>query len=205
MRSSLSPRSGMTLLELIVGLSITGMAITAGYSALATLITNGDRAGNALDATLRVAGERRALTQWLAGARLMLEESGPSFSGLDGIDEHRPSDDLTFLTTGPTPLGIGNTVVRLYVDRDTLTPERGLVAEFGRWPRQDRKRLEIDARVDGMDVGYFTRMLNEPEWLPSWVSNTVLPGAVEVRLSPAAGDSLPALLALPLVVAIGYD
>lgn len=194
----------MTLLELIVGLTITGMAITAGYGALATLITNGDRAGEALDSTLRVAGERRQLNQWLAGARLLIE-GGPTFRGLDGTDEHRPSDDLSFLTTAPTPLGIGNTVVRLYVDRDTLTPERGLVAEFSRWPAPASRRMEIDSRVDGLDCHYFTRMLNQAEWLPSWISNTILPAAVEVRLSPVGNDSLPALLALPLVVAMGYD
>jgi len=205
MKRDLSARSGMTLLELIMGLTITGMAVTAGYGALANLITNGDRAGQALDATLRVAAERRAISHWLAGARLMIDESGPSFSGLDGTDEHRPSDDLTFLTTADTPLGIGNTVVRLYIDRDTLTPERGLTAEFARWPHDAGKRLEIDPRVDGLDLRYFTRMLNQAEWLPSWISNTILPGAVEVRLLPAAGDSLPALLALPLVVAVGYE
>jgi hypothetical protein len=48
-------------------------------------------------------------------------------------------------------------------------------------------------------------MLNESEWLPSWISNTILPAAVEVRLLPAANDSLPPLLAMPLVVATGYD
>jgi hypothetical protein len=195
----------MTLLELIVGLSITGMSVTVGYGAVATLITNGDRAGQELDATLHAAAQRRALTQWLSGARLMIDESSPTFRGLDGVDQHRPSDDLSFLTTSPTPLGLGNTVVRLYVDRDTLTPERGLVAEFSRWPGVLQQRMEIDPRVDGLDCRYFTRMLNEAEWLPSWISNTILPGAVEVQLLPAPNDSLPQLLSLPLVVATGYD
>ena len=198
-------RSGMTLLELIVGLTITGMSVTAGYGALSTLITNGDRAGQELDATLTAAAERRALTQWLSGARLMIDEGSPTFRGLDGVDQDRPSDDLTFLTTSPTPLGTGNTVVRLYVDRDTLTPEHGLVAEFAGWPGRLQRRLELDRRVDGLDCRYYTRMLNEAEWLPSWISNTILPGAVEIRLLPAANDSLPPLLEMPVVVAIGYD
>ncbi len=200
-----SKRSGMTLLELVVALTITGMAATTGYSALTTLATHGERAGAVLDTSLRAAAERRTLSHWLAGSWLSIEESGPPFRGLDGVDEGRPSDDLTFLTTASTSLGSGGTVIRLYVDRDSTTPERGLVAELSRWPNGATGRLEIDPRVDGFDSRYFTRMLDQAEWLPSWISNTVLPGAVELRLFPAPSDTLPALLALPLIVPTEYE
>jgi hypothetical protein len=42
--------------------------------------------------------------------------------------------------------------------------------------------------------------LGDRGWLPSWVSSTIIPSGVEIRL---AGDSLPPLLRLPLMVAIG--
>ena len=203
--SRTTSRSGMTLLELVVGLTITGMALSAGYGALASLVDHGDRATRMLDALSRAAAERRALREWLEAARVTVEESGPPFRGLDGIDGRRPNDELTFLTTARTPLGVGGTVVRLYIDRDTLTPERGLVAEFTHWPDRDRQRLEIEPRADALDCRYLTRMLGHAEWLPSWISTTVLPAAVELRLEPAPGDTLPPLLARPLVVPLGND
>ncbi|MGH7517992.1 MAG: type II secretion system protein [Gemmatimonadales bacterium] len=190
---------GMTLLELVVGLTIAGVAVSAGYGALASITDQSERAARAADGATAAAGKRRLLLRWIEGARLDVERAGPTFRGLDGVHDS-PDDELTFLTTAPTEASSGRTVVRLYVDRDTLTPERGLTAELSNWPRPERTRIEIDRAVGGLDCRYFTRMLGAAEWLPSWISGTVLPLAVEIRLLPAPGDSLPPLLRLPLLV-----
>ena len=113
--------SGMTLLEVVVGLMITGVAMTAGYGALASVLDQRDRAEEVLTQTLEAANIRRELRQWLAGARLTIEEDGPGMRGLDGVADRRTdgpadgriggradgrvSDDmLTILTTAPTPV-----------------------------------------------------------------------------------------------------
>ncbi|MGH7629401.1 MAG: hypothetical protein ACREOF_08415 [Gemmatimonadales bacterium] len=190
----------MTLLELVVGLTIAGAAVSAGYGALASIADQSERAAWAADGATAAAGKRRLLLRWIEGARLDVERAGPTFRGLDGVHDDSPDDELTFLTTAPTEASGGRTVVRLYVDRDTLTPERGLTAELSNWPRPEPTRIEIDRTVGGLDSRYFTRMLGAAEWLPSWISGTVLPLAVEIRLLPAPGDSLPRLLQPPLLV-----
>lgn len=191
---------GMTLLELAVGLTIAGAAVSAGYGALASIADQSERATRSVDGATAAAGKRRLLLHWIEAARLDVERAGPTFRGLDGVHDDSPDDELTFLTTAPTEMSAGRTVVRLYVDRDTLTAERGLTAELSHWPRPERRRIEIDRAVGGLDCRYFTRMLGAAEWLPSWISGTVLPLAVEIRLRPAPVDSLPPLLGLPLLV-----
>jgi hypothetical protein len=193
----------MTLLELLVGLTITGTILTAGYGALASIVDHRAVVETQGDAVARAAAERRALVDWLEGARLTVDQDGPQFRGLDGTAGMLPDDELTFLTTSATPLGAAESVVRLFVDRDTLTPERGLTAELWSWHSLRRSRVEIEPRAVGLDVRYATRMLGRSEWLPSWISSTVLPAGVEIALSPEEGDTLPALLRLPIVAAIG--
>jgi hypothetical protein len=193
----------MTLLELIVGLTITGTVVTAGYGALASIVDHSAAAEERIDAASRAAAQRRALLDWLEGARLTVDQDGPQFRGLDGSAGAMPDDELSFLTTAPTPLAAAESVVRIYVDRDTLTIERGLTAELWTWHSLRRTRVELDPRVAGLDIRYATRMLGRSEWLPSWISSTVLPAGVEVVLSAAKGDSLPPLLRLPILAAIG--
>lgn len=196
-------RRGMTLLELIVGLTITGTVVTAGYGALASIVDHSAAAEERIDSLSRAAAQRATLLDWLEGARLTVDQDGPQFRGLDGVAGATPDDELTFLTTAATPLAAAESVVRLYVDRDTLTPERGLTAELWTWRSLRRTRVELEPRVGGLDIRFATRMLGRSEWLPSWISSTVLPAGVELVLSPQEGDSLPPLLRLPIVAPIG--
>jgi len=192
--------NGMTLLELVVGLTVTGLVVTAGFGALQMLGDRRLQAEAAMNAVARAANERAELESWLAGTRLVAEEGGPDFRGLDGVRDRTPDDELTFLTTAPTPLRTGETVVRLYVDRDPGTPEQGLTAVFGDWRGTSLRRVELDRSVDGFDARYWSTMMGERTWLPSWISSTVLPAGVELRFLAAAGDTLMPLLQLPLLV-----
>ncbi len=193
-------RRGMTLLELIVGLTVTALVLTAGFAA-ATAI--GDRRGQfegAMDAVARQASARAEIISWVSGATLLADEGGPQFRGLDGVRQDAPDDQLTFLTTSPTPLGTGNVIVRLYVDRDDATPERGLTAAFAEWRGTATTRIELDPRVQGLDIRYLSSFQFRSGWLPSWISSTLLPSGVEMLLVAAPGDTLPPLLRLPMVV-----
>lgn len=193
----------MTLLELLVGLVVTGVAVSAGYGAFTSIVDHRVRAEAQLDSLTRAAAVRRMLGSWLSGARLTVDEAGPSFRGLDGSFEGTPDDELTFLSTATRPGQPRELVVRLYIDRDTLTPERGLTAELSIWPSTESERVEIEPSAGGLDFRYFTRTLGSTEWLPSWISSTVLPGGVELTLMNAQEDTLPALLRLPIVVPLG--
>lgn len=193
-------RRGMTLLELVVALAITGMVIAAGYQGLSTIASTSRRIGTAQDTLLRAAATREAIISWLEGTRLTEGENETTFEGLDGTHEDLPDDQLTFLTTSATPVGSGETLVRLYVDHDTASARRGLVAVFHERGSTTELRRQIDARVAGLRLRYQSGALGSSRWMPSWVTSTLLPKAVEVQLVAAAGDSLPPLLRVPLLV-----
>ncbi len=193
-------RAGLTLIELVVALAITGLAVAAGYGALGAIVDHRGRVEEGSAAVARAAAEWGMLQSWLAGAHLTIEEGGPSFRGLDGMTGDSADDELTVLTTAPTPLGAGETILRLHVDRDDKTPERGLVATFAAWRGAATGRLEIDPRVTGLELRYRSSLLSGAAWLPSWISSSVLPAGVEVTLIGEGSDTLPALLRLPLVV-----
>jgi hypothetical protein len=201
----------MTLLELVVGLTVVGLALSAGYAGLASILDHRERVDAAATEELRAASVRRTLAEWLGGARLLVGEAGPTFQGLDGSrrvniaertgrSEELPDDELTFLTQAPTPLEGGDVIVRLYVDRDSMTPERGFSAELSTWRGSTGRRVELVPEATGLDLRYFSRVAGERGWLPSWVSSTLLPAGIELTLSAGSADSLPPLLRLPIVV-----
>src|SRR5919108_1310144 len=95
-------------------------------------------------AITRAAAARRMLVGWLTGTRLLADEAGPSFRGLDGVYDDAPDDELTFLTTVTGRAGPSETVVRLFIDRDTVTPEQGLTAELSVWRGSGVERAEIE-------------------------------------------------------------
>jgi prepilin-type N-terminal cleavage/methylation domain-containing protein len=196
-------RSGFTLLELVVALTIGGLAVTAGYEVFATLTGQQARIDRSYAELRQVASVRRTIASWLAGAHLLFEAGEPQFRGLDGAYQGMPDDELTLLTTADTPLGRGETVIRLYVDRDERSPERGLVAAFAEWHGTRLARLELAPEVQGFDLEYVSSVLGERPSLPSWISSTVLPAAVLVHFLPAPGDTLPPLLAFPILVSLG--
>lgn len=199
----MTDRRGMTLLELVVGLTITAAALTAGYGALASMVDHRGRALAAADSIARAATVRRDLVKWIAGARLVPGSGGAPFRGLDGIRDDLPNDELSFLTRAPTPLGRGEVAVRIHLDQDEKTPERGLLVEFMAWHGTETYRIELEPRAAGLDFRYFSRIMGDEGWQPSWISSTLLPAGVEMTLLPAPGDTLAPLLSLPIVVPFG--
>lgn len=195
-------RRGLTLIELLVALTITGLVMSAGYGALSVMV---DRRAHLMAETNQIANaaaKRRFLVNMLKGARLTVEGDA-TFEGLQGEDGDRPDDALTFMTNAPTPLGTQETIVRLYVDRDEKTPESGVTVEL-----RDRKagvpqRIEIDPHATGLQIRYLSGVFGQRAWLESWVSTTVVPSAVMLTLSNEQPDSLVALLRPPMVVRLG--
>jgi prepilin-type N-terminal cleavage/methylation domain-containing protein len=194
-----SDLAGFTLIELIVSLTITGAVLSAGFAAFRTVLDRRDVAASMLDEVNRAAGERALLQSWIEAARLPLQGE-PAFAGLDAQSGKLPDDNITLLTAAATDLDGAEAIVRLAVDRDERTPERGLVAHLTSWPAGEQRTVEIDPRVTGLELRYYSVPLGDRGWLPSWVSSTILPSGVEITL---VGDSLPPLLRLPLLVPVG--
>jgi hypothetical protein len=195
----------MTLIELVVALTITGLALGSGYSAYATLSDRRAVADHEADVIARSAAIRSTLASWIAGARLTVEEDDILFRSVDdtwrSLSGALPNDDLTFLTSARTPVGNRGTIVHLFVGRDS-SAARGLIAELIEWPGGRRARVQIDVAVAGLDIALLSNVLGEQSWLPSWVSSTLLPAGARVTLLPIPGDSLLPLLRLPITISL---
>lgn len=195
-------RRGLTLIELLVALSITGLVMVSGYGALSVMVDHRARVMTATDAVASAAAKRRMLEGWLRGARLTIEGDA-TFEGLHGVERDRPDDALTFVTNAPTPIGSQETLIHVYIDRDEKTPERGLTVNLTDRKGGASRRLEVDARATGLDIRYLSGLFGKRAWLDSWVSTTVLPSAVSLTASAAPADSLPSLLRAAIVVPLG--
>jgi prepilin-type N-terminal cleavage/methylation domain-containing protein len=196
-------RRGFTLLELVIALSISAIAITAGYGAFAFLVDQRGITERATRETMRSWGTRETLTDWLAGARLDPQGAlATEFKGLHGTRGNRSDDELTFLTTAPTALGDGESIVHLYIARDAAGASRGLAADLELLHGTRRKTVLLDSTVASIELSYRSSVFSAPVWTSSWVSNTVLPSGVRLTMLAAKGDSLSPLLRAPLVVAL---
>ena len=192
----------MTLIELVVALTITGLVMTSGYAAFSTMVDRRAAATRSMNEVERAAALRSTLAEWLAGAELTIEDDDVLFRGLDGVDDGLPDDELSFRTNAATGVASGASRVRLYIERNDSTPERGLVASVESEPSRVRRLVELDPEVTSLDIRYLSGLHGTRDWATSWVSATMLPLGVELRLGGQPSDSLPALLRLPLVVAV---
>lgn len=198
----MSRRGGFTLVEVVVGLAVGGIVLLAGFAALGALQ---DRSRHAMAATtqaLEGATTRATLLEWLGAARLRSSELGVQFEGLDAREHSLEWDELTFATPAATPLRAPVTAIRLYIDTDPATPERGLVAEFTARLGDPPTRLELAPRATGLRIRYLPALDERVEWTESWVGQGQLPRGVELTLLDDPADPLPSLLRLPVLVAM---
>jgi prepilin-type N-terminal cleavage/methylation domain-containing protein len=195
-----SARSGFTLVEVIVGLTVASLALLAGMGALGFVADRSRHAEDAMLVTVGGATQRALLVDWLTGARYRAP-TGEQFEGLPDDRGGELMDVLMFPTTARTPIDAPMSVVILFVDVDPATPERGLVAELTGIVTAEPRRLELVPQAARMRIRYLPDGAGA-QWETSWVSRTALPRLVELSLEPAAGDSLPLLLRYPIRVSL---
>lgn len=195
-------RRGMTLIELVVALTITGLVMTSGYAAFSTMAERRTQATRTMNEVQRAAALRSTLAEWLAAAELTIEDDDVMFRGLDGVRDGRPDDEFSFRANAPSGGSIRSSKIRLFIERNDSTPEQGLVASIEGEPARSRRLVELDSRVTSLDVRYLSSVHGTQDWGTSWVSTTVLPLGVEVTLGADVADSLPPLLRLPILVAL---
>jgi prepilin-type N-terminal cleavage/methylation domain-containing protein len=218
---------GFTLIELVVALAVTGVALAFAVAAFAQVVDLRETFKENVDHGLAAAAARAAITAWVREARLE-SSSGAVFSGMDSrfdgslmsasalessVGDSEQSnqragiadDELTLTTAAQTLLGIPLTTVRIFVDRDPGTFEQGLVAELRQPEGLESRTVVLDAFATGLDVRYLSSVTGESRWLPSWISSSVLPRGVEIRVlhePPSEVDEAYPLLALPIRVAL---
>jgi prepilin-type N-terminal cleavage/methylation domain-containing protein len=191
---------GFTLMEVLIGLTVAALALTAGFATLGFISDSDEPVDVASALALRGATTRNLLTEWLGEARYRQGRRGVTFQGLDDEVYGTETDEIIFPTTASTPLGVGITVVRLFIDADYDTPEEGLVAELTELPTDEPRLVELIPEAGSLRMRYLLPIEGTlGEWVDGWISNR-LPGAIELVLGPTPYDTLPPLLRHPLLV-----
>jgi prepilin-type N-terminal cleavage/methylation domain-containing protein len=212
--------AGFTLIEVIVGLAVGGIVILAGFSALATVQDRSAHAREAATAALEGSTARAMLVEWLATAQLQSTEldvrfEGQNaqmtrgglviearFEGMDASQQGLVSDEITFPMRAPTPLRMPVTQVRLYIDTASVTPERGLVADLSGRLGEAPRRMALAPQATALFIRYLPNVDGPVQWTETWIGQDQLPRAVELTLLDDPRDPLPALLRLPIRVAM---
>lgn len=202
-------RAGMTLLELVIALTVGALAVTAGVGALAMLADRRSALLADADHETRGLAARRQMERWLAEVRLPLGAPVAEFRGVQGTvrttEGDVGDDDLTFTTSAPALPSGDFASIHLHVmrDADRRSESGRLVADVTPLRGTERAapmRIVLAERVRGFSARYFTSAFGREEWLPSWASGTLLPGAVQLTVVGDVADSLPAALRVPITV-----
>jgi len=183
----------MTLLELTVGLVVTGLVIAAGYAAFTTIIDRREGAAVANAESAHAALLRGELMRWLDGATPSIPQS---------ITDPQVTQELNLITRAETPMHTPTTGVRLFVDDGSDGYGTGLVAVLKPDVGTDSMRVLIDPDIRAMAVQYLVRVDGTPQWLSTESVQSQTPLAIRLSLA-AYTPQLAAALAMPIEAPTG--
>jgi prepilin-type N-terminal cleavage/methylation domain-containing protein len=214
-------RRGMTLMELVIGLAITGMMATAGAVAFGAIIDHRRVVRTASVTTERAAALRDMLRGWINAGSIQIQQGG----GPRGLTRGAPvagggrggagggnmnianvsaaqasGDELTFTTSEINPSLLPNVRIRLYIDADANTPEKGLTIEYQPNLQMPLVRKMLDSTIDTLRVEFLDRRTNR--WIGASQSATITPRAVRLTLLSSL-TTLPPILELPMIFPMG--
>jgi len=219
----MSARRGMTLMELVIGLAITGMMAAAGAGAFSSIIAHRSIIRDASVDIERAAAFRELLETWINAGTVQIQRGGgprgltrgvgaalPAGGGRGGITSNTAAvsaakaigDEITFTTTALNPAFTANVRIRLYIDGYDNTPERGLTMEYQPNLQQPLVRRMLDSTIDTLKVEYLDP--RNDRWVRASEAATIATQtAVRVTLLPGEKHSIPAILQVPMIFMIG--
>ena len=226
-------RTGMTLMELVIGLAITGIMAAAGASAFASIIDHKRVIREASVTTERAAALRETVRSWaLSGTVRMVIGGGPrgltstggrGGRGAAGATGASGATNNPFSIAAVTPaqaigdeLTIGNVTavnptfqpgvtIRLYIDGDANTPEHGLTMEYRPISQtQALVRRMLDSTLDSLRVEYLDGRTGR--WMASSQAATINnPRAIRVTFVPNPKIPYSPILLEPLIFSTGLE
>jgi general secretion pathway protein J len=200
---------GFTLVELLIGLAITGLL--AGF--LLTALRIGTRSEAAvttqLERTSEIAAVHGFVRAQLANARPLLGQ-WPDARGAVAFDGR--DDGVTFVGLIPGALGTGGLQFLHLSLIEAGRGQRNLVVRWGTYdPTVDPAEADFSGAATllsglaALDLNYFGRLARDRPgaWHARWVHMDALPSLVTMRVVLADGRAMPdcvvALRAFPLV------
>jgi prepilin-type N-terminal cleavage/methylation domain-containing protein len=206
-------RRGMTLMELAIGIAITGMMAAAGGAAFASIIDHRKVIRESTVGTERAAALREMIRSWIVAGTIQVQRGGgpringrsvatPARSAMPGsataVSAARASgDEITFITSALNPSLLPTVRIRLFIDADDNTPETGLTIEYQVNGQAPLQRRELDATIGGLTVEYLDQRRNR--WLSASEAATMRPRAVRISFLPPEKGTIPPLLQLPMI------
>jgi prepilin-type N-terminal cleavage/methylation domain-containing protein len=212
-------RRGMTLMELVIGLAITGMMAAAGAGAFAAIIDHKKIIRDASAITERGSALRETIRSWIIAGTIQIQVGGGPRGLTRGIGSAAPSrgasstsavsaaqaigDEITFTTQAVNPSLLANVRMRLYIDGDANTPEKGLCIEYQPNAQQPIVRKMLDSLIDSLHVEFLDGMTHR--WFAASQAAT-LSNILAVRLWMVADTAAHAspLLGLPMIFTNGF-
>ena len=217
-------RSGLTLMELVIALAITGMMAAAGASAFTSVIDHRRVLREASVSTERAAALRQTIESWIDAGTVQIQQGGGprgltrgaatrgaagvagGASGSNAMNAAAVSaaqavgDEVSFTTTALNPSLLPNVRIRLYVDGDNNTPEKGLTIEYQPNAQMPLVRRMLDSTIDTLKVDFLDTRTGQ--WFDAQQAATVTPRAVRLTLRSSDSTSAP-ILGLPMIFPIG--
>ena len=213
-------RRGMTLMELVIGLAITGIMAAAGVAAFGSIIDHRRVIHEASASTERAAALRETIRSWVVNGTLHVQigggprgltrgaargGTGPNAPGGMNVAAVTPAqatgDEFTVTTSAVTPVMTPNLAIRLYIDGDGSTPEKGLTMEYQPTPRSPLLRKMLDSTIDTLRVEYLDERTHR--WFAASQAATLgSMTAIRLTMIPSPTVPLSPLVTLPLVFAI---
>jgi len=216
-------RRGMTLMELVIGLAITGMMATAGAVAFGSIIDHRRVVRTASVTTERAAALRDMLRGWINAGSIQIQQgggprgltravttalgrggaggaSGGAMNVANVSAAQASGDELTFTTSEINPSLLPNVRIRLYVDGDANTPEKGLTIEYQPNLQMPLVRKMLDSTIDTLRVEFLDRRTNR--WIGASQAATITPRALRLTLLSSLA-TLPPILELPMIFSMG--
>jgi Tfp pilus assembly protein PilE len=213
------PRLGMTLMELVIGLAITGMMAAAGAGAFSSIIDHRRVIREASASIERAAALREMIHSWLVVGNVQIQQGGGPRGLTRAIaSAARPStgsgnnvaavsaaqaagDEVSFTTTALNPSLLAAVRIRLYIDGDENTPEKGLTIEYQPNLQMPLVRKMLDSTIDTLKVEFLDTRTGR--WFRASEAATVRPRAVRLTLLGGEHGRLPPILSLPMIFPIG--
>ncbi|MEP6780930.1 MAG: prepilin-type N-terminal cleavage/methylation domain-containing protein [Gemmatimonadaceae bacterium] len=221
-RKIVRARRGVTLMELIVALTITGMMAAVGTATFSHIIDSKRIIRDSTSDTERAAALRETIRQWLLPAQIQIQQGGvprgatangggaargassitastKTANGAEGVTAAAANgDEVVFTTTAPNPTNAPNARMRLFVDADEATPERGLTLEYQVTTQSPLQRRQLDSLVQSMTVELLDPSVGR--WVSTSEGATVRnPKAIRLTFTPVEGAVVQPLSQLPLI------
>ena len=230
MKGLLPARRGMTLMELVVALAITGMMAAMGAATFSSIIDHRRIILSSTGELERASALRDQIRTWMLSGTVQVVTGGASRglgrassitannvtfsannssaspiasgSGVSAITAAvAGGDEITFVTTAPNPANAPSVRMRLFIDVDESTPETGLTLEYQPSTSTPLKRIQLEPTIGVLKVEFLDQRTNQ--WFESMQGAAVTPIAVRLSMQPYDGGRLPGILQLPMIFPIG--